>query len=83
MGAVEYTKCFSAAGLRLLYECPGCDTKQSDDEVLVTLELWGMRSTPSLLSLPDSVWHGVMSLDRFVSMGQIELNNVLMLNWIV
>ena len=25
---------------------PGYDTKQSDDEVPVMLELWGMQSTP-------------------------------------
>ena len=31
-------------------ECPGYDTKQSDGEVPVMLELWGMRSTPSLTS---------------------------------
>ena len=33
-------------------KCPVYDTKQSDGEVRVMLELWGMRSTPSLLSLP-------------------------------
>ena len=32
-------------------ECPGYDTKQSDGEVPAILELWGMRSTPSLPSL--------------------------------
>ena len=35
------------------------------------LKLWGMWSTPSLSSLPG-----------LLSMGQIELNCVLMLNWI-
>ena len=29
-------------------ECPGNDTKQSDGEVPVMLELWGMQSTSSL-----------------------------------
>ncbi len=29
-------------------ECPDYDTKQSDGEALVMLELWGMRSTPLL-----------------------------------
>ena len=29
-------------------ECPVFDTKQSDAEVPVMPELWGMRSTPSL-----------------------------------
>ena len=33
-------------------ECPGYDTKQSDSEAPVILELWGMLSTPSLPSLP-------------------------------
>ena len=32
-------------------EYSGYDTKQSDGEVPVMLELWEMRSTPSLLSL--------------------------------
>ena len=38
--AVEYTDCFS--------ECPGYDTKWSDGEVPVMLEIWGIWSTPSL-----------------------------------
>ena len=33
-------------------ECPGYDTIQSDGEFPVILELWGMRSTPLLPSLP-------------------------------
>ena len=32
--------------------CPGYDTKQSDDEVPVMQEIWGIRYTPSLPSLP-------------------------------
>ena len=32
-------------------KCPGYDTKQSDGEVPVMLEIWGMQSTSSLLSL--------------------------------
>ena len=62
--------------------CPRYDTKQSDGEVPVMLELWGMQSTPSLPSLPDPLWPGVVVPDRVLSMGQIELNCVLMLNWI-
>ena len=45
-------------------ECPGCDTKQSDDEIPVMLELWGMRSTPSLSSLSDLLWLGVVAPDK-------------------
>ena len=41
------------------------------------LELWGMRSTPLLLSLPSPLRPGVVAPDRVLSMGQIELNYVL------
>ena len=44
------------------------------------MELWGTRSTLSLPSLPDNVWPGVVVPDRDLSMGQIEINCVLMLN---
>ena len=59
------------------------DTKQSDGEVPVMLELWGMQSTPSLPSLPGPLWPRVVAPDRVLSMSQIEVNCVLMLNWIV
>ena len=44
------------------------------------LEFWGMRSTSSLPSLPGPLWPGVVAPDRVISMGQIELNRVLMLH---
>ena len=47
------------------------------------LELWGMRSTPLLLSAPGPLWSGMVTPERVVSMGQIELNCVLVLNWVV
>ena len=47
------------------------------------LELCGMQSTPSLLSLPGSLWPGVVTPDGVLSLSQIELNCVLMLNCIV
>ena len=50
-------------------ECPGNDTKQSDGEVSVMLELWGMLSTPSWLLLPGTLWPGVVAPDRALSMG--------------
>ena len=50
-GAVEYIHCISAEGQDSPNEYPGYDSKQSDSEVPVMLELWGMRSTPSLSSL--------------------------------
>ena len=60
---------------------PVYDTQKSDGEVTVTLKLWGMQSTPLLPSLPGLLWPGVVEPDRVLSMGQIELNCVLMQNW--
>ena len=50
-------------------ECPGYDTKQSDGEVLVMLEHWGMRSTPSLPLPPGPFWLRMIAFDRVLSMG--------------
>ena len=55
-------------------ECPVNDTKQSDGEVQVMLELSGMQSTLSLPSLLGPHWTGVVASDKVLSMGQIELN---------
>ena len=49
---VEYTDCISAKGYDFPNECTVYDTKQSDGETSVMLELWGMQSTPLLSSLP-------------------------------
>ena len=56
-GAVEYTDCISAKRQDSPNECPGNDTKQSDDE-----ELWGHAQYPfiaitlrSTLVAPDRV----------------------------
>ena len=63
-------------GVRLLPPngCPWYDTKRSDGEVPVMLELWGVQSTSSLPSLPGPLWPGVAASDRVLSMGWIELN---------
>ena len=45
-------------------ECPGYDTKQSDGEDPVMLELWGILSIPSLPSLPGPLCPGVVALDK-------------------
>ena len=66
---VEYTDCFSAEMQDPPKECSGYDTKQSDSEILVLLELWGMQSTPSWPSLPTLLWSGVVAPDRALSMG--------------
>ena len=44
------------------------------------LELWGMLSALSLPLLPGSLWPGVVAPDRVLSMGQAELNYILILN---
>ena len=64
-------------------KCPGYETIHFDGEVSVMLELWGMWSKPSLPLLPGPLWPGMVAPDRAISMGQIELNCILMLNWIV
>ena len=49
--AVKYTDYISAEVKTLFAnECPGYNTKQSDDEVPVMLEQWETQSTPSLPS---------------------------------
>ena len=47
-------------------KCPVCNTKQSDGKALVMLELWGMRSTPSLPSLPGPLWPRVVAPDSLI-----------------
>ena len=82
-GAVEYTDCFS-----------GYDTKQSNGEVPAMLELWGMRSTPLLPSLPGPLRPGVLAPDKgpFYGLNRtkscffhwfLHVNCVFMLKWIV
>ena len=36
------------------------------------LDIWGMRITPSLPSLPGQLWPGIVGLDRVLSMSQTE-----------
>ena len=60
-------------GVRPPNERPGYNTKPSDIEVSVMLELWGMRSTPSLPLPPGPLWLGMVATDRALSMGWIEL----------
>ena len=47
-----------------LNDCPGYDTKQSDAEVPVMLELWRIRGTLSLPSLPGPLRPGVIEDDK-------------------
>ena len=45
--------------------CPVYDTKQSDGEVPVMIDLWGMQSTSLLPSLPGLLWLRVVAPDKF------------------
>ena len=47
--------------------------KQSDGEIPVMLELWGMQSTLSLSLLSGPLWPEVIAPEKVLSMGQIEL----------
>ena len=48
------------------------DTKQSDDETPVMLELWERRS----IHLPGPLWPEVVAPDTILSMDQIELFDI-------
>ena len=63
--------------------CPRYETKESDGEAPVMLEFCGMWCTPLLSSLPGPHWFRVVAFDGVLSMDQIELKYVLMLNWII
>ena len=52
----------------------GYDTKHSDGEVPVMLDLWGMRRIPSLPSPQGPLWPRVVAHDRVSSISQTELN---------
>ena len=49
------------------------DTKLSDGETPVMLELWGMQSTSFLPLFPGSLFPGLVAPDRVLSMGQTAL----------
>ena len=68
-GAVEFTDYLSAGGYLRPKECPRYDTKLSDSEVPIMLELSGMWSTPSMSPLSGPLWLGVIATDRVLSIG--------------
>ena len=57
-------------------KCPGYGIKRLDSEAPVMLEIWGMRSTFSMLSLSGQLWPGELAPDRVLSMGQTELFDI-------
>ena len=72
--AVEYPDFLSAEG----YPHPTnkysvYDTKQSNGDAPIMLELWEMRNTHLLPSVLGPLMPGVVTPDRVLSMGQIEL----------
>ena len=79
-GVAEYNDCISSEGYDTTNKSSGYHTKQSDGKDPVMQELWGTWSVPSLPSLPGPLWTGIVAPDRVLSIGQIELNCVLMLN---
>ena len=62
--------------VRPLQWVSGYNAKQSDGKAPGMLELWRMRSTPSLPSLPGPLWSGVVAPERVLSIGQIELFDI-------
>ena len=81
-----YNPVYCAVGwdcrIHQLHLCLDYDIKQADGEGLEMLELWWMQSVPSLPLLQGLLWPGVVAPDRTLSIGQIEINSVFMLNWI-
>ena len=64
-------------------DCPGYDTKQSDGEAPVNGGALENVEYPFIAITPRSTLTGVVVPDRVPSIDRIELNCVLMLNWIV
>ena len=56
--------------------CPVYDTKQPDAEAPVRLEFWGMRSNPSLPSLPATHCPEMVVPGRVLSIDQVELFDI-------
>ena len=63
-------------------ECPNYDTKKSNGEVPIMLGALGNAEYSSSAITPSLLWPGVVAPDRVLFMGQIELNYVLMRNWV-
>ena len=75
VGAIEYIDNFSASGLDPIHnEGSRYDTKQSDGEVPVMLELWRMQSTSSLPLLPSPLWSGVVAVGWLVGFNGISIS---------
>ena len=69
--AIKYTDYISASRWDSLNESPGYDIKQSDGDFPAMLELCGIECNLSLLSSQVIFWPGVLTSERFLSLGQI------------
>ena len=63
-------------GVKLPQQMSWYDTKKSNGEAPVMLELWEMQSTPLSPLLQGSRWLGVVAPDRVLSIGQTELFDI-------
>ena len=61
-------------------ECPGYDTKQSDGEVPVMLELWGNVEYPFISIAPGPFWPGMVAPDKGPIYELNRTNGILILN---
>ena len=68
-GVAEYTNYISAEVSDSSNEWSEYDTKQSDGEVPVMLELWRKHCTPLFPWLLCPLWPGVVAPDRVLSVG--------------
>ena len=59
-GVSEYTDSISAEDKT----SPSSVLNMTDGDILVMLELWGMRNTPSLPLLPGPLWPGLVVPDK-------------------
>ena len=76
-GAVTQQQLYLYRRIRPPNVCPGNVTYKSDGEAPVILVFWGMWITPSMTLLPDPLGPGVVAPDRVLSMGRIELLDIL------
>ena len=94
LSSIHLAQLIRAVKIRRLHLCTGIrtpprneypiyDARHTNGEVPVMLELWGIRSSPSLPSLSGPLRPAVVAPNRVLSMGQIELNCVRILNRIV
>ena len=83
--AEGYTVCISTEGARLPHPCNcfGYDAKQNWWWGSINTGAMGNTDNLLLPSLPGPLWSRMVASDRALSMGQIELKCVNMLNWFV